>query len=59
MWGGVEEPVDVVRSWREERDGVRMTGFRLALKDGSVLDVARAEPDGDWQIERESEEGRT
>ncbi len=55
VWGGVEEPVDVVRSWREERDGVRMAGYRLALRDGSLLDVTRVEPDGSWRIEREAE----
>ena len=32
VWGGVEEPVEVERSWREERDGVRMARFRLALR---------------------------
>jgi predicted MFS family arabinose efflux permease len=55
LWGGVEEPVDVVRSWNEERDGVRMRRFRLALQDGSVLDVSRVEPDGAWRIDREAE----
>jgi MFS family permease len=58
VWGGVEEPVEVVRSWNEDRLGVRMRRFRLALKDGSVLDVSRVEPDGAWHIEREAE-GRT
>ncbi len=57
VWGGVEEPVDVVRSWREERDGVPMSGYRLALQDGTVLDVTRVEPDGGWRIEREAEDG--
>ena len=56
-WGGVEEPVEVVRSWNEERDGVRMRRFRLALQDGSVLDVSRVEPDGTWRIDREAEGG--
>lgn len=57
VWGGVEEPVEVVRSWREERDGVRLAGFRLVLQDGSVLDVTRTEPDGEWRIELEAEDG--
>jgi predicted MFS family arabinose efflux permease len=57
VWGGVEEPVEVERSWTEERDGVRMARFRLALRDGSLLDVARTEPDGEWRIEREAEDG--
>ncbi len=55
VWGGVEEPVEVVRSWNEERDGRRMRRFRLAMQDGSVLDVSRVEPDGAWHIEREAE----
>jgi MFS family permease len=54
VWGGVEEPVEVVRSSREERDGVRLVRYRLALQDGTLLDV-RAGPDGAWRIERESE----
>jgi hypothetical protein len=57
VWGGVEEPVDVVRSWREQRDGVPLLGFRLALQDGSLLDVVRTEPDGEWRIDREAEGG--
>jgi predicted MFS family arabinose efflux permease len=57
VWGGVEEPVDVVRSWNEERDGVRMRRFRLAMQDGSIVDVGRVEPDGAWRIEREAESG--
>jgi predicted MFS family arabinose efflux permease len=59
VWGGVEEPVEVVRSWNEDRDGVRMRRFRLALPDGSVLDVSRVEPDGVWHIEREAEDRTT
>ncbi|HVF08249.1 MAG TPA: hypothetical protein VNC60_06705, partial [Actinomycetota bacterium] len=53
VWGGVEEPVDVVRSALDERDGVQTRRFRLALADGTVLDVSRDEPDGDWRIDRE------
>jgi hypothetical protein len=56
-WGGVEEPVEVVRSWNEEREGVRMRRFRLSLQDGSLLDVSRVEPDGTWRIDREAEGG--
>jgi len=55
VWGGVEEPVEVVRSWNEERNGVGMRRFRLALQDGSILDVSRVEPDGSWHIDREAE----
>ncbi len=53
VWGGVEEPAEVLDSALEERDGVRMRRFRLALADGTVLDVGREEPDGEWRIERE------
>jgi MFS family permease len=52
-WGGVEEPVEVVRSWTEEHDGVRRACLRLSLKDGTVLDLSRPEPDGAWRIDRE------
>lgn len=52
-WGGVEEPVEVIRSSLEERDGVRLVRYRLALQDGTLLDVRRKEPDGAWRIERE------
>ena len=50
---GVEEPVEVERSWREERAGVRLLCFRLRLQDGSRLEVARPDPDGPWHIDRE------
>jgi MFS family permease len=53
IWGGVEEPAEVVRSALDERDGVRTRRFRLELADGTVLDVSRDEPDGDWRIDRE------
>ncbi|MGZ8571410.1 MAG: MFS transporter [Actinomycetota bacterium] len=54
-WGAAEEPVEVVRSWLEERDGERRRSFLLELQDGTELDVSRAEPDGEWQIDRERE----
>ncbi|MGZ8566880.1 MAG: MFS transporter, partial [Actinomycetota bacterium] len=46
-WGAAEEPVEVVRSWLEERDGERRRSFLLELQDGTELDVSRAEPDGE------------
>jgi predicted MFS family arabinose efflux permease len=55
VWGGAEEPVEVIRTWREERDGERRLGFRLALADGTELDVSRAEPDGAWRLDREGD----
>jgi predicted MFS family arabinose efflux permease len=51
--GGAEEPVDVVRTWRDERDGERRLAFRLALADGTELDVSRPEPEGPWRLDRE------
>jgi len=47
VWGGVEEAVEVLDAW--EREGRR--GYRLALADGSVVDVAGVP--GDWHRERE------
>jgi hypothetical protein len=29
--------------------------FRLALEDGTLLDVSRADPDGAWRLDREDE----
>jgi predicted MFS family arabinose efflux permease len=58
-WGGTEEPVELVRTWREERDGHRRLAFRLALADGTELDVSRPEPDGPWRLDREDERRHT
>ena len=55
VWGGFEEPVEPVREWREERDGERRLAFRLALADGTEVDVSRSEPDGPWRLDREGE----
>jgi hypothetical protein len=55
VWGGAEEPVELVRNWREERDGERRLAFRLALSDGTQLDVSRPEPDGPWRLDREDD----
>lgn len=53
VWGGVEEPVEVLRTALDEHEGVRVRRFRLSLADGTVIDVSRDEPDGDWRIDRE------
>jgi MFS family permease len=54
VWGGVEEDVRLQRDWLEERvDGGRRRYLRLALEDGTVLQVWRPEPDGDWRLDRE------
>ena len=47
VWGGVEESVETLGAW--ERDSVR--GFRLALADGSELEVAGSA--GGWRRVRE------
>jgi MFS family permease len=53
VWGGVEERVEVERSWLEETDRERRRCFRLTLEDGTELQVSRSEPDGDWRLDRE------
>ncbi len=53
VWGGVEEAVEVRRSWLEERNGTRMSCFRLAMEDGTVIEVSRAEGMRGWRLDRE------
>jgi MFS family permease len=53
VWGGVEETVEIDRAWLEEVDGERRRCFRLTMQDGTVLQVSRLEPDGDWRLDRE------
>ncbi len=53
VWGGVEETVEVQRSWREERDGERLVCFRLGLVDGTVIEVSRPESSEAWRLDRE------
>jgi predicted MFS family arabinose efflux permease len=48
-WGCVEEPARVID---ERTEGARRC-VRLALTDGTLLDVSRPEPDGWWRIDRE------
>jgi MFS family permease len=52
-WGGVEEPVEVVRAWSERVEDRRRVCLRLALRDGSILDVSRGERADQWRIDRE------
>jgi MFS family permease len=54
-WGGVHENVTVEGSWLEERDGLRYARFRLALEDGTRLDVVRRADEDRWHLEREME----
>jgi MFS family permease len=53
VWGGVEQPAEVQRSWWEELHGVRRLCFRLLLADGTVIEVSRPESDETWHLERE------
>ena len=46
----------MIRSWIHERGDGRFRCFRIRLDDGSVLDISRPEPDGDWTIDRERDE---
>ncbi len=52
VWGGVEERVDVQRSWLEERGGRRLTCYRLVMEDGTVIQVSKPEG-GTWRLEQE------
>jgi uncharacterized membrane protein len=53
LWGGVEETVEVERSWREERNGQRLACFRLAMEDGTLVDVSKPEGATSWRLDRE------
>lgn len=53
MWGGVEEAVEVRRGWREERNGQRLVCFRLAMEDGTLIDVSKPEGAASWRLDRE------
>jgi MFS family permease len=53
VWGGVEERVSVERSWRELRDGIERSCFRLALEDGTVIEVSKAEAEQRWRLDAE------
>jgi MFS family permease len=51
--GGEEEPVELLKSWMEERDGVRRRRLRVRTMDGFRLDLVSDEQAGRWRIERE------
>jgi MFS family permease len=53
VWGGVEEPVTVLRRWAALQEGQQRSGFRLGLADGTELEVSHDEPRGPWRIDRE------
>ena len=51
--GGVDELVDVERSWHEDRAGTRLLCFRLRLADGSRIEISKAESEMRWRLDRE------
>jgi MFS family permease len=53
LWGGVEERVEVRRSWLEERDGERLACYRLEMEDGTTIEVSRPEGAVAWRLDRE------
>jgi len=53
LWGGVEETVEVRRRWLDERDGERRMRYRLAMQDGTVIEVSKAEGEPGWRLDRE------
>jgi MFS family permease len=53
VWGGVEETVDVEARALEETDGIRRMRYRLRMRDGSLIEVSKAEPEGTWTLDRE------
>jgi MFS family permease len=53
VWAGVEEPVEIERSWREERAGRRLLCFRLRLPEGNRIEVSKAETEDRWRLDRE------
>jgi MFS family permease len=51
---GVEQPVQVGRSWREERGRERVLVYELRLPDGSAVRIRRSEdePEQEWRLDR-------
>jgi MFS family permease len=54
VWGGVEEEVEVERRWLDERAGERRMRYRLAMRDGTVIEVSKGDSDADWRLDRET-----
>lgn len=53
IWGGVEETVQVQRGWLDERDGERRMRYRLAMQDGTVIEISKGGSDAGWRLDRE------
>jgi MFS family permease len=52
--GGQDEPVEVERSWREQRAGNDLLCFRLRLEDGTRIEISRPVDRSDrWRLDRE------
>jgi MFS family permease len=49
---GEQEPVELVGSWTEERDGRRVHRLRVRTEDGAAMDLVSDERDGRWRQER-------
>jgi hypothetical protein len=49
----VEEAVEVQRGWLDERDGERRMRYRLAMADGTVIEVSKGESEPAWRLDRE------
>jgi MFS family permease len=58
VWGGVEEDVEVIRRWLDERDGQRRMRYRLALADGTEIEISRSDDEPAWRLDRELGEPR-
>jgi hypothetical protein len=43
----------VRRRWLDERDGERRMRYRLAMRDGTVIEVSRGESESAWRLDRE------
>ncbi len=53
VWGGIEERVEVERSWREQRGTERLVCFRLVMEDGTQIEVSKPEGAEAWRLDRE------
>lgn len=51
--GGEEERVELLKSWTDEREGVRRRRFLVQAADGSRFELAGGDREGTWRIEQE------
>jgi MFS family permease len=57
VWGGVEESAESLGAWTISGDDGPRLAWRLALVDGTVLEVSRSQSGGPWRIDRETAPG--